>query len=108
VSQSQIFRDPKDVAKGRSECGRCPGVEIPKDLPVQSPRWRLRANPIDVSQQRLQRSEVNGGIDPVQLDADLAGVIHKFGNMIELVGCDAQLQERNWQYRDPRNPCAQE
>jgi hypothetical protein len=41
-------------------------------------------------------------IDPVELDADIAGAIDVFGNMVELVDSNGELQQR---YGQECNPC---
>ena len=51
---------------------------------------------------------VNCGINPVQLNTDMTGTFDVFGNMVKLVNCNCQLQQRNGQHREPRRTSPQD
>lgn len=55
----------------------------------------------------MKRRQLFGGmvdrrIETVQLDADVAGVLDEFGNVIELVDGDRELQQSERQQCKPR------
>jgi hypothetical protein len=46
-------------------------------------------------------------IDPVELDTDIAGTVDVFGNVVELVDGNGELQQRHGQERNPRRAPSQ-
>ena len=62
----------------------------------------------DRRQWRLFSRVIDRCVNPVELDADMAGTVDISGDVVKLVYSKRQLQQRNGQQRHPRSTSAQD
>lgn len=107
MTWSGVRRVPYRLVKRRSEAGWRPGVEIPDSVSTKSQYRRFELCEAGRYQRRLLDQVVDSHDHPVELHADMAGILGGFRDVVELMQTNGKLQQRNRQHGNPRRTSLQ-